>query len=89
MDMFVHYTALPADLAIEDVVEQLNQALDDGGVVNGGYVLEHGGRIDMDLEEEKINPKLAQNAVKTYLKRARFPEDTRIELGGMLIGLYE
>ena len=89
MDMYVHYTALPPEMSLEDVVDQLNQALDDGGFVNGGSVLERGGRIDMDLEEEKINPKLAQSAVKAYLQRVHFPEDTRIELGGMLIGIYE
>ena len=81
MDMFIHYTALPGGLALEDAVEGLNRAMEDGGRVNGG----HPGRIDLELEEENVNPKIAQGAVKAYLRRAGFPKDTTIELGGMTI----
>ena len=48
-----------------------------------------GGRLDLELEDEKVNPKFAQMAVKAYLQRAQFPRDTRVELGGMEIGVYE
>jgi len=89
MDMFIHYTALPQGLALEDAVEGLNRAMEDGGRVNGGHRLEKGGRIDLELEEENVNPKLAQGAVKAYLQKAGFPSDTVLELGGMTIGLYE
>ena len=47
------------------------------------------GRIDLELEDERHNPKYAQMAVKAYLQRAQFPRDTRVELGGMEIGVYE
>ena len=88
MDLYVHYTALPDGLALEDVVEGLNEVMDDGGVVSGGLSREQGGRIDMELEDEKMNPKLAQGAVKSYLQRVNFPRDTVIELGGMKINAY-
>ena len=42
-----------------------------------------------ELEDENVNPKFAQIAVKSYLQRAGFPRDTAIEIGGMEIGLYE
>ncbi len=84
MELFVHYTALPEGMALEDVVEGLNQVMDDGGVVCGGL----NGRIDMELEDEKMNPKLAQGAVKAYVQRVNFPRDTVIELGGMKINAY-
>ena len=45
--------------------------------------------LDLELEDEKVNPKFAQMAVKAYLQRAQFPRDTRVELGGMEIGVYE
>ena len=47
------------------------------------------GRLDLDLEDETINPKYAQIAVKAYLQRAGFPKETAIEIGGMEIGIYE
>lgn len=84
MDLYVHYTALPQGMTLADVVEGLNEVMDDGGSVCGGL----DGRIDMELEDEKMNPKVAQGAVKAYLMRSGFPRDTVIELGGMKINAY-
>lgn len=89
MDMFIHYKDLPAGMTLDEVVEGLNSAMEDGGSVNGGVSAEQGGRIDMELEEEKLNPKLAQCAVKSYIMRVGFPRDTVIELGGMYINAYD
>lgn len=88
MELYVHYTALPEGMTLADVVEGLNEVMDEGGVVCGGLGNEQGGRIDMELEDEKMNPKVAQGAVKTYVQRAGFPKDTVIELGGMKINAY-
>lgn len=88
MELYVHYTALPEGLTLADVVEGLNEVMDEGGVVCGGLSEEQGGRIDMELEDEKMNPKVAQGAVKTYVQRVGFPKDTVIELGGMKINAY-
>ena len=89
MDLYIHYSALPEGMALEDVVDGLNEVMEDGGVVCGGLTIGCGGRIDMDLEEEKMNPKLAQGAVKAYVQRVCFPRDTAIELGGMSINAYD
>ena len=59
--------------------------LEDVGAVCGGTA----GRIDLDLEDERANPKHAQVAVKAYLQRAQFPRDTTVEIGCMEIGVYE
>lgn len=85
MELYIHYTTLPEGKKLEDVVEELNEVLEDGGVVCGGTE----NRIDLDLEDEKVNPKFAQMAVKAYLQRASFAEDTKVEIGGMEIGIYE
>lgn len=85
MDLYIHYTALPGGKTLADVVGELNEVLDDHGVVCGG----EDNRLDLDLEDENINPKYAQMAVKAYLQRAGFARDTRVEIGGMEIGIYE
>ena len=89
MELYIHYTALPEGKKLEDIVEELNEVLDDHGVVCGGEDTDQGGRLDLDLEDERINPKYAQMAVKAYLQRAEFARDTKVEIGGMEIGVYE
>lgn len=89
MELYIHYTELPEGMPLTEVVGQLNETLDDTGAVSGGLNKEKGGRIDLELEDERVNPKYAQMAVKAYLQRAGFAKDTIIEIGGMEIGLYE
>ena len=85
MEMYIHYNSLPEGKTLTDVVGELNEVLEDVGSVCGGET----GRIDLDLEDERANPKHAQVAVKAYLQRAGFAGDTKIEIGGMEIGIYE
>jgi hypothetical protein len=85
MDLYIHYNSLPNGKELADVVEELNAVLDDHGVVCGG----EDNRLDLDLEDENVNPKYAQIAVKAYLQRENFPRDTKVEIGGMEIGIYE
>ena len=79
------YKELPEGLTLADFVGELNEVLDDTGVVCGG----EDNRLDLDLEDEKVNPKHAQMAVKAYLQRAGFSKETAVEIGGMEIGIYE
>ena len=46
MELYIHYTSLPQDKELPDVVEELNEVLEEGGVVCGG----EDGRIDLELE---------------------------------------
>ena len=85
MGMYIHYNSLPEGKTLTDVVGELNEVLEDVGSVCGGEA----GRIDLDLEDERANPKHAQVAVKAYLQRVEFPRDTAVEIGGMEIGVYE
>lgn len=85
MEMYIHYKSLPEGKDLSDVLGELDEVLDDVGAVCGGET----GRIDLELEDERANPKHAQVAVKAYLQRAGFPQDTTVEIGGMEIGVYE
>lgn len=85
MELYIHYKELPEGLTLVDFVGELNEVLDDTGVVCGG----EDNRLDLDLEDEKVNPKHAQMAVKAYLQRAGFSKETAVEIGGMEIGIYE
>ena len=85
MEPYIHYKELPEGLTLADFVGELNEVLDDTGVVCGG----EDNRLDLDLEDEKVNPKHAQMAVKAYLQRAGFSKETAVEIGGMEIGIYE
>ena len=85
MELYINYKELPEGLTLADFVGELNEVLDDTGVVCGG----EDNRLDLDLEDEKVNPKHAQMAVKAYLQRAGFSKETAVEIGGMEIGIYE
>ena len=85
MDLYIHSTELPQGKELADIVGELNEVLDDTGVVCGG----EDNRLDLDLEDERVNPKHAQMAVKAYLQRAGFSKETAVEIGGMEIGIYE
>lgn len=85
MEMYIHYQSLPEGKDLHDVVGELNDVLEDVGSVCGGEA----GRIDLELEDERANPKHAQVAVKAYLQRVQFPRDTTVEIGCMEIGVYE
>ncbi len=85
MDLYIHYSSLPEGKTLADVVGELNDVLEEHGAVCGGEK----GRIDLDLEDERVNPKFAQIAVKAYLQRAKFAPDTKVEIGGMETGIYE
>ena len=85
MEMYIHYKSLPEGKDLHDIVAELNEVLEDVGAVCGGEAW----RIDLELEDERVNPKHGQVAVKAYLQRTGFARDTTVEIGCMEIGVYE
>ena len=64
---------------------RLAELLEDDGWLTGSGA----DYLELELEDERVNPKYAQIAVKAYLQRAGFSRETAIEIGGMEIGIYE
>ena len=85
MELRIQFQSLPADMTLESLKAGLDDILEDDGWLTGSGA----DYVELELEDEKVNPKFAQMAVKAYLQRAQFPRDTRVELGGMEIGVYE
>ena len=89
MEMLIHYTSLPEGMDLPTFEDQLADVLDDGGWMLASRFENGVGIVEVELEDEKLNPKHAIVAVKAYLQRAAFAKDTAIELAGKPVGIYE
>ena len=85
MEMLIHFNALPQGLTLDAVKSDLAVLLEDDGWLTGSG--EH--HIELELEDEKANPKYGILTVKGYLQKAKFAPDTTIELAGTPVGIYE
>lgn len=85
MEMVIHYSALPQKLTAEEVKADLALLLEDDGWLTGSGA----NYIELELEDEKTNPKYGILTVKGYLQKAGFAPDTTIELSGVPVGIYE
>lgn len=89
MELKINFTTLPVGLDFDAVKGDLASIMEDDGLVVGSAMNEQGGHIEMELEDEKANPKYGILTVKGYLQKANFAKDTTIELAGMAVGIYE
>ena len=85
MEMLIHFNALPQGLTLDAVKSDLALLLEDDGWLTGSG--EH--HIELELEDEKANPKYGILTVKGYLQKAQFTPDATIELAGVPVGIYE
>lgn len=60
-----------------------------GRLAHGSAQSPAGGYIELELEDEKANPKYGILTVKGYLQKAKFAPETTIELAGVPVGIYE
>ena len=89
MEMLIHFTTLPENMTLRDVEAGLDEILDDDGWILASRFENGTGLIDIELEDEKTNPKFAIVGVKLYLQSVKFAPDTAIELAGKPVGIYE
>ena len=85
MELIIHFTAIPEALSLEAVKSDLAELLEDDGWLTGSGA----DYIELELEDEKVNPKYGILTVKNYLQKAKFARDTSIELAGTPVGIYE
>ena len=89
MELIIHFTALPEKLTLDMVKSDLAELLEDDGWLTGSGTSDSGFWLELELEDEKVNPKYGILTVKGYLQKARFAPDTTIELAGTPVGIYE
>lgn len=89
MELRIHYTALPEGMDGRALQLELAGLLEEDGWPVGSGPETDGGWLDLELEDERVDPKYGILAVKHYLQRRGFSRDTTIELAGTPTGIYE
>lgn len=84
MELIIHFTALPEKLTLDMVKSDLAELLEDDGWLTGSGA----DYLELELEDEKVNPKHCIVAVRGYLCGAGFPRDTALELAGVATNIY-
>ena len=78
MELKIHFTALPKGMDFDGMKSGLDGILeDDGWIVASGE-----GFVELELEDEKQNPKYGIMAVRAWLQRMEFAKDTQMEMAG-------
>ena len=85
MELIIHFNTLPEHLTLDMVRADLANLLEDDGWLTGSGEK----HLELELEDEKVNPKYGILTVKNYLQKAQFAPDTSIELAGTPVGIYE
>ena len=85
MELCIHFTALPEGLDLDRLKQEMAFVLDEEGWLTGSGA----DWLELELEDERANPKYGILAVKHYLQKRKFAPDTTIELAGTPVGIYE
>ena len=85
MEMLIHYSGLPKGMEQEEFKLAVANLLEEDGWLTGSGA----DWLEMELEDERANPKYGILAVKNYLQKRKFAPDTTIELAGTPVGIYE
>lgn len=89
MDIKIHYKTLPNDMKPEEFKLDLAQLLDGIGWLTGSGEDPAGSFVELELEEERNNPKYGIIALKNHLQNIGIPEDATMEMDGIVVGVYE
>ena len=84
MELVIHFTKLPEGLTLDGMKLDLANLLDDDGWLTASGP----DHIEIELEDERANPKYGILTVRNYLQTAQFAPDTTIELAGVASKIY-
>lgn len=89
MELRIDFPKLPENKDLLTVRSELDDILeDDGWLLSSGTVGE-GAFVELELEDEKMNPKYGIMAVKAYLQRGGFDPYTTMELAGTKTRIFD
>lgn len=89
MELRIDYPFLPENMTLYDLRRGLDEILEDDGWLIASGEDEKGGFVELELEDERMNPKYGIMAVKAYLQRISLDRASTIELAGVPVGIYE
>lgn len=89
MDMKIVYKTLPQGMDLDALRRGLDEVLEDDGWLTGSAHTADGGYVELELEDERRDPKYGILAVKRYLRSIQVSPDTAMELAGHSVGVYE
>lgn len=85
----IYFPSLPQGRTLDIVKAELGEVLDDDGWLLGSDQKGESGYIELELEDEKMNPKYGILALKNYFQKAGFPKETAMEIASATVGIYE
>ena len=89
MELRIDFPALPQGKDLTQMKAELDTILADDGWLIGSAQTGESGYVELELEDEKQNPKYGIMAVKAYLQRAGFDPYTTIELAGTKTRIFD
>jgi hypothetical protein len=89
MELRIDFPVLPEGKDLDQMKRELDEVLEDDGWLLASGQTGDSGFVELELEDEKLNPKYGIMAVKAYLQRAGFDKYTTIDLQGHKTRIFD
>ena len=89
MELRIDFPTLPKGKDLTQMKAELDAILADDGWLLGSGQSGESGFVELELEDEKMNPKYGIMAVKNYLQKAGFDPATTMELAGTKTPIFD
>lgn len=90
MELRIDFPKLPEGKDLLTMRQELDGVLEDDGWLIGSSLADSGaGYVELELDEDKVNPKYGIVAVKNYLQKAGFAPETTIDLQGTKTPIFD
>ena len=90
MEIRIDFPKLPQGKSLDAMKAELDAVLEDDGWLIGSSLADSGaGYVELELDEDKVNPKYGIVAVKNYLQKAGFAPETTMEIAGAVVPIYQ